>query len=371
MGSITKSIKIDKAAKKSSTVYRAFVRRKGFESKSATFESKREAETWLRDNEATATLRKISLTKGKTFAQFVEEFVAAPAMRGTKYWRPDHLEFWIEQFGGMRVDEVSHGDINGGMVTLQTRKARRSSPNGDTTTDRALSAATVNRYLASLASVMNFALKKGVIDMHPMKAGKVEKLTESKGRKRILTEDEQNALLAAAQESDWPMFYLFLLMCLTTAARKSEVLKLRWNDIQLDRRVAILVNTKNGESRALPLVPEVRELLAAASKVRPLKGDYVFYDPRKPELPKNIDTVWKKCRIAAGLFQDRDDPLDRVVLHTTRHSAVTKLLRGGANTTQAAVISGHKTLAMLKRYSHLVTDDVADMADRLLSVEKK
>jgi integrase len=112
-------------------------------------------------------------------------------------------------------------------------------------------------------------------------------------------------------------------------------------------------------------------LLAAASKVRPVRGDYVFYDPRKPEQPKNIDIAWKKCRVAAGLFRDRDDPLDQVVLHSTRHSAVTKLLRGGANTTQAAVISGHKTLAMLKRYSHLVTDDVADMADRLLSVEKK
>ena len=92
--------------------------------KSASFESEKKAKHRLRENEATATLRKISLAKGKTFQKFVEEFVAAPPMRGTKFWRLDHLEFWIEQFGGMRVDEIRHGDINGGLVTLQTHKAR-------------------------------------------------------------------------------------------------------------------------------------------------------------------------------------------------------------------------------------------------------
>lgn len=42
-----------------------------------------------------------------------------------------------------------------------------------------------------------------------------------------------------------------------------------------------------------------------------------------------------------------------VVIHTTRHTAVTKLVKGGANLAQVAAVSGHKTLAMLKRYEHL------------------
>jgi len=55
-----------------------------------------------------------------------------------------------------------------------------------------------------------------------------------------------------------------------------------------------------------------------------------------------------------------------VVLHTTRHSAITKMLKGGANLTQAAVVSGHQTLAMLKRYEHLAAQDSVELAERLL-----
>ena len=72
-------------------------------------------------------------------------------------------------------------------------------------------------------------------------------------------------------------------------------------------------------------------------------------------------------RQRAGLLNDRADPLDRVVMHTTRHSAITKMLKGGANLTQAAVVSGHRTLAMLKRYEHLAAQDAVDIAEKLLS----
>jgi integrase len=158
-----------------------------------------------------------------------------------------------------------------------------------------------------------------------------------------------------------------VLMCLTSVARKSEVLKLKWSQIHLDDAVAILPTTKNGKPRALPLVREVRAGLAEAKKVRPLHSEFVFFDPKEPTRPKNIDTVWKKCRADAGLLNDRDDPLDKVVLHTTRHTGVTKMLRGGANLAQAARVSGHQTLAMLKKYEHMAAQDAVDLAEKLLA----
>jgi integrase len=164
--------------------------------------------------------------------------------------------------------------------------------------------------------------------------------------------------------------YLFVKMAMTTGARKSEILRMKWQQIKLDQSIAVLGKTKNGRPRALPLIAEVRELLAEAEKGKPLKGDYVFFDPRKPDKSKNIDAVWKKCRAHAGLLNDREDPLDRVVLHSTRHTAVTKLLRGGANLAQAAAVSGHQTLAMLKRYEHLAAGDSVELAEKLLSGKK-
>lgn len=367
MGSIVESKRLDKKTGKSVTIYRAHVRRTGYKSKSKVFTSKREAQDWLRNNEADTALEKAAQGRGATFKQLVEDFAGSA---NCKYASFAHLDFWREQFGAMKVAEITRGDINGAKLTLQNRPALRSTPAGAKATDQKLTPATVNRYLATLSAVFNFALEHELIDEHPMRGGKVKKLRESTGRTRVLNEDEEARLLTAAKASTWPMMYLFLRMLLSTSARKSEVLELRWQDVKFEDSVAIVTETKNGRARALPLVSDVKVLLAEARKVRPLRADYVFFDPRNPARPKTIDSAWIACRKAAGLYNDREDKLDRVVLHTTRHTAVTKLLKGGANTAQAAVVSGHRTLAMLKRYEHLAAQDAVEIAEKLLGGKK-
>jgi integrase len=369
MGSITTIKRIDKATGKTVLVHRAYVRRAGFASKSKVFTAKAEAKDWLRNNDAESSLQKAG--SGQLLKDLIEDFVIAPPGKGTRYWTVGHLDFWREQLGNMRVREISRGDINAAKAKLQTKPALRSTPGGAKVTGEKLTPATVNRYLASLSSVFNFAMEREIIDAHPMKGGKVSKLAESAGRTRILNADEEARLLAAAKASAWPMLQLFVRMCLTTAARRSEVLRLRWRDLRLEDSIAVLGKTKNGQPRALPLVSDVKAALTAASKVKSLKSDFVFYNPRDPSKPMNPDTVWRKCRADAGLLNDRDDPLDRVVLHTTRHTGVTKMLKGGANLAQAAVVSGHKTLAMLKRYEHLAAADAVELAERHLSGVKK
>lgn len=365
MGSITVKTKVDQSTGKPVTTYRAYVRRQGFASKSKVCKTEREAKDWLRNNDAESSLeRKLS---GKRLSNLIEEFVEAPPGKGTRYWSPLHLDFWKAQLGQMRVADISRGDINGAKATLQVRKAMHHSPAGPKPSDRRLTAATVNRYLASLSSVLNYAMEHEIIDAHPMKGGKVTKLKESGGRTRVLNADEESRILEAARASDWPMLHLFVRVCLTTAARKSEILKLRWRDVRLAESIAVLGKTKNGRPRALPLVSDVRASLEEAAKVKPLQGDYVFFDPKNPTKPKNITTVWTACRKAAGLLNDREDPLDRVVLHSTRHTAVTKMLKGGANLAQAAAVSGHQTLAMLKRYEHLAASDAVTLAETHLS----
>lgn len=366
MGSIVKRTRVDKDTGKPVTDYRAFVRRTGYASKSKVCRTRREAEHWLRDNEAQATLQRAG--SGKTLATVIEDFIEAPPRRGTRYWSPVHLDFWKAQLGSMKVGDITRGEINGTVSTLQRKAALRNTGAGVVIeTGQKLTPATVNRYLASLSSVFNYALELGIVEAHPMKGGKVKKLPEPAGRRRVLDDDEQARLYEAARVCEWPKMHLLLRMLLTTAARKNEVLALRWHQVKLDQSVALLGKTKNGHPRALPLVADVREALAAAARVQPAKGDLVFFDERDPEKPKNIDTLWRKVRAAAGLLNDRDDPLDRVVLHTTRHTSVTKMLRGGASTAQAARVSGHQTLAMLKKYEHLAVQDAVDVAQRLLA----
>lgn len=362
MGSIVERKRTDKATGKTVIQYRAHIRRAGFASRSKVFATRREAQDWLRNNENDAALERTARPRGKTLAALIEDFVLSDVC---KYAAPAHLEFWRDQLGERPVAEIAHGDINGCLLTLRTRRAHRCTPDGIKPTDKLLTPATINRYAAALSAVLGFALDHGVIDVHPMKGGKVKRLKEGPGRQRILTPDEESRLLEAAKAARWDGMHLFVLMLLTTAARRSEVLNLRWRDVDLARGVAILGKTKNGAPRALPLVAEVRAELATAAKVRPLGSDFVFYDPKRPERPKEVGTVWRFVRARAGL-DDSSDSLHRVVMHTTRHTGVTKIIRGGANLAQAAMISGHKTLAMLKRYEHLAADDVLELAEKAL-----
>lgn len=369
MGSITTITRTNKATGKPEKVHRAYVRRVGFASKSKVCATMREAREWLRNNDAESSLERAQ--SGQLLKDVIEDFVLAPPGKGTRYWNAGHLDFWREHLGNMRMSDISRGDINAAKAKLQNKPALRSVPGGSKLTGEKLSPATVNRYLASLSSVFNYAMEREIIDAHPMKGGKVSKLKESAGRTRILNADEEARLLKAAKASTWPMLHLFVRMCLTTAARRSEVLRLRWRDLRLDESIAVLGKTKNDKPRALPLVSDVKVALAAAAKVKPLHSDFVFYNPRDPSKPMNPDMVWRKCREDAGLLRDRDDPLDRVYLHTTRHTGVTKMLKGGANLAQAAVVSGHRTLAMLKRYEHLAAADSVELAERLLAGKKE
>lgn len=370
MGSIVTVEKVDKPSGKKSVQYRAFIRRKGYASKSATFETKTEAKQWLRNNEGDGKL--VRASAGRLFKDLIEDFIKAPPMRGTRWHTPSQLDFWLAEFGRMKVGDIGRSDINQALSELQSKKKHRRSIDGTITeTDKIITPATVNRYRATLSSVFNFAMSREIIDVHPLKVGKIGKLKESNGRRRILTRDEEARLYAAAEESTWPMMRLFVRMCFTTAARKSEVLRLRWRDINLEDSVAILSKTKNDEPRALPLVDDVRESLKLAEKIKPMLSDFVFFDPKRPEKPKDIDTLWRFVRERAGLYQDREDPLDQVVLHSSRHTAATRLIKGGNNIAQVAAVTGHKSLSQLKRYTHFDAQDAVDLAKRFLSGDKK
>ncbi|MDO3529858.1 tyrosine-type recombinase/integrase [Ralstonia pseudosolanacearum] len=351
------------------TAYRAFIRRNvngKSVSKSKVFANKTDAKNWLRENENSAALAALGAATGPTFSDLLDSFVKAPPTKGTRYWSAAHIDFWRAELGTMKTGAVDRGTINACKAKLMAQQARHHTPEGTKTTDKTLTPATVNRYLASLSSVLNFAVQRGIIDHHPMKAGQVRKEQESKGRRRILTADEEQRLYAACEASSWPMMRLFLRVCLTTGARKSEVLNLRWQDLDMAQSVGWLHDTKNGESRALPLVRDVKASLADASKVRPLASDYVFYDPRHPERPKDIKEVWKAVRKRAGLWQDRTDPLDQVVLHSARHTVATRLIRAEKNIAKVRNVTGHKTLAALQKYVHLDTDDAVELAERTL-----
>jgi len=124
-----------------------------------------------------------------------------------------------------------------------------------------------------------------------------------------------------------------------------------WADVDLVRRTAHFRDTKNGESRTVPLALPAVATLQDWSRGR-LRVGAVF-----PESPNVIDKAWQAARAEAGLPDVR--------FHDLRHSAASYLAMSGASLMDIAAILGHKTLAMVKRYSHLSAQHTTAAVDRM------
>jgi integrase len=214
---------------------------------------------------------------------------------------------------------------------------------------------TVNRYLAALSHACGVAVKEwGWLEENPLR--KVSKLKESRGRTRFLLDDERAQLLKACQQSDNAYLYPIVVIALSTGMRKSEILNLKWQDIDLDKGAIILHETKNGERRRVPLQHIALENIKQHGKVRNLKCDYVF-PSHKTCQPIDIRAPWEKAL--------KDAQIENFRFHDLRHSAASYLAMNGASLAEVAEVLGHKTLQMVKRYAHLSEAHTSAVVSRM------
>lgn len=114
--------------------------------------------------------------------------------------------------------------------------------------------------------------------------------------------------------------------------------------MDLDRKIATFRNTKNGEHRSVPLSDALSERLWKERRLRNTISEYVFPSCDGSQ-PADIREAWENAVAKAGLAG--------ICFHTLRHTVASHLTMGGASAIEVGAILGHKTLAMVKRYSHL------------------
>jgi integrase len=165
------------------------------------------------------------------------------------------------------------------------------------------------------------------------------------GRDRVLSAEEKTRLLAALVPTGRRNPYIRPLaqLALETAMRRSELLGLRWKDIDLTKRVAFLPLTKNGTERNVPLSSEAVAILQG--------------------MPRSIDGRVFPINIAAMeaafLRGVRRAGLHGLHFHDLRHTAATNLAEKLTNILELSAVTGHKELRMLKRYYHPKAEDIA------------
>lgn len=145
-----------------------------------------------------------------------------------------------------------------------------------------------------------------------------------------------------------PKFAAVIRWALATAMRRSEIATMRWEHVNIQQRSAYLPETKNGTARTVPLSREA----AAIIKSLPRRLDGLVFG-----ISANaISLAWKRTVAAAGI--------DGLHFHDLRHEAISRLFeRTDLDAMEIARISGHRTLAMLSRYTHLRAHHLADRLD--------
>jgi len=205
---------------------------------------------------------------------------------------------------------------------------------------------TINRELATLSHLFSMAVEWKWFDRRPCR---IKKLEENPGRIIALSEDQCAALMHAAVQSSDSFCWLFVAFGLNTGMRHAEILAARFDQIDFDRMRLFVPDAKAGQ-REQPITPELAKMLRAEREMREDRNGWILPSSHKDSGAGHrarMDRPFRDAVIRAGL-----DP-DLVTPHVMRHTAITKLVQAGIDLPTIQRISGHKTVAMVLRYTHV------------------
>ncbi|MGB3478410.1 MAG: site-specific integrase [bacterium] len=205
--------------------------------------------------------------------------------------------------------------------------------------------ATVNRELSCIKHMFNKAVQWGYLLENPLRS--VVKFKEPPGRTRYLTKKEIAKLLSYCAYHVGPI----VVTALNTGMRKGEILNLKWRDIDMKNRVIIVRNSKNNESRTIPINDRLLQQLKVIGPE--LENQYVFSHSDGSQY-RDIRGGYKGAVKRAGLID--------VTFHTLRHTFASHLVMNGVPILEVQKLLGHKTLSMTMRYSHLSNKNLRDAA---------
>ena len=207
------------------------------------------------------------------------------------------------------------------------------------------SGATVRKDLNSLSHVLDTAIKDWGLPLPANPVSLVRRPKVARGRDRRLSRSEEEALLSACKASRASLLAPAAILALETAMRLGELLALEWRHVDLRSRVATLVDTKNGDSRQVPLSTKAAETIRQLP--RNLGSPRLFWTWARTD---SFEHAWARAVAAAGIEDLR--------FHDLRHEATSRLFEKGLNMMEVSTITGHKSLQMLKRYTHLRAADL-------------
>ena len=322
-----------------------------------------QAEEFIGKTRQDAKASRLNLPKGRKialgFEEAVQKYLLKLEQEGGKNikMKETHLRMHLTPFfGKVPLSQISTFDIERYKKYRASQDALRVTKYKTVSRGTKTKPATINRELATLSHLFNKAVEWGWIDFKKIK---IKRLKADNGRIVYLTTDQVNRLLAAAREDQNIQIYPFILVGLETSMRKNEILSIRREHLDLQRRVIYIPKAKAG-AREQPITRQLADFLASYVNTLQSGTPWLFPSPAaRSGHTVDLNKPFRRCVERAGL-----DP-KQVIRHTLRHTAITHLVQAGVDLPTVKRISGHKTLAMVERYSHQNGAHIENAMDKL------
>lgn len=218
--------------------------------------------------------------------------------------------------------------------------------------DAELANATINRYRAALMLAYREGRRRGRVKNNP--ARDISHRRESDGVVRMLSDEEERRLVPHIHRFEHRTEFYFSLL---TGARKGEQFSLKWDDVDLKARTAMLrsTNTKNGTSRQIELHTSLISMLEMLPRD---ESGYVF---RSGKVHRGYFMGWLQTALAKA-------NIENFRWHDLRHTFASRLVIGGVDLARVQRAMGHKAISMTMKYAHLRQEHVREAIDTLAPV---
>lgn len=319
--------------------------------KAKTFGTEKEARAWGRKTiyEIEQGLATQASLKNRKLSDAIEKYIEEVLPQKPKNARnvEQHLRWWRERLGRYRLGEVTAQLVVEGRDKLL---------NEVTSQDKRRAPATVVRYISSLSTVFEAAIKEWQwIEKNPVKL--IRKPRVSNARARFLSPEDARRLLNSCEESRNPYLHSIVKIALCTGMRRGEILGLRWRDVDFEKKQLVLRETKNGSTRYVPLINDMHQMFRELYEQEEAKDpSYHIFPSLNLERYLDIRTAWEFSLKRAGIEDFR--------FHDLRHSCASFLAMSGATQRVIAEILGHKDMRMTHRYSHLTQEHLTDQLEQ-------
>lgn len=303
--------------------YQVQVRKEG-RSLSKTFANKSDALKWAKEQEVKIEQGSFTSKKEKVTLRFLLDKWEKEVLIHLKSYPVERYKVALiaRELGNLSLDRITSS------LLADYRDKRLQKASNQTT----------KHELGLIRRAMKKAIEWGYIDSVPYVASPSLK---GQARAKRLKQKELYLLLNSADE------YLthVIQFLIETAMRRGELSKLKINDIDTEKRLIYLRNTKNGEDRVIPISKKA------------LISIHFLKEEAKSDLLLNYSKEWlteKFIKLCKTL------EIEDFRLHDLRHEGVSSLFEKGLNMMEVSSISGHKDLSMLKRYTHINPEKLAE-----------